>query len=151
MVKISIQKVFFFNLLKKNKFVNSLFFTKNCLKEISEEIEKKNSFILKFPISEQIVKIFFNQFNLIKLNWKKLKGGHTRKKYLKELEDKYLNLSVNDFDVQNKLELLESNFGKYKNNFFNIVRYLLLSHLRFMPNVLQCFYLFCPVTVPLPS
>ena len=41
MLEISIVKMFFFDLLRRKNFRNSLFFTKNSLSDISKEIEKK--------------------------------------------------------------------------------------------------------------
>jgi hypothetical protein len=51
MHNLSIHKTLLFNLLKKNKFVNSKFFVENCHPEINELIQKEIKRNLKCPLS----------------------------------------------------------------------------------------------------
>ena len=82
-MEFKIEKKFLFQILKKNKFANSLSFARSSLKEIKEELETKNEIILKETVFDDLDKYFFNQFNSIKLKWKKLdRSGYLQKKYL---------------------------------------------------------------------
>jgi hypothetical protein len=64
-MEFKIENKFLFQILKKNKFAYSLSFARSSLKEIKEELETKNEIILKETV-------FDDQFNSIKLNYKKL-------------------------------------------------------------------------------
>jgi hypothetical protein len=103
MLEISIVKMFFFNLLRRKKFKNSLFFTKNSLSDIFKEIEKKYSITLIDSIfNSDRIKFFFKQFNIIKVSWKKLRGGFKKQKYLEKLQNTFLNFSLDDNEFNQK-------------------------------------------------
>ncbi len=98
-MEFKLEKKFLFQILKKNKFANSLSFVRSSLKEIKEELESKNEIILKETVLVDLEKYFFNQFNSIKLKWKKLdRSGYLQKKYLNNLEGKYIHVLLKTGD-----------------------------------------------------
>ena len=107
MKEILINKTFLFKLLKKNRFINSKCFTRNCSNEISKEIEKKYKIILNSPLTDNHVNFFFKQFNIIKSDWKNLKGGQQKKTYLEKLEKKIAQFKLNDEEYQTKIDYIE--------------------------------------------
>lgn len=104
MLEISIVKMFFFDLLRRKNFRNSLFFTKNSLSDISKEIEKKYAITIIDSIfnNSERIKLFFKQFNIIKVSWKKLGGGFKKQKYLEKLQNTFFNFSIDDNEFEQK-------------------------------------------------
>jgi hypothetical protein len=108
---ISLPKLLLFNLARKNRFVVSDKTIRNCFEEITEKIEKfyKITLTLSQPSRKAIENIFYNQFYLIKKNWKKKNGGYSRNKYLETIEKQYLEFSLNDSDFKSDGKLFFDN------------------------------------------
>ena len=103
--------MFFFDLLKRNQFTNSMLFTKNNLSAISKEIEKKYNVTIINPTfnNSERIEFFFKQFNIIKVSWKKLVGGYKKQELVSKLQNSFVNFSLNDNEFERKE-------GKYKND-----------------------------------
>jgi hypothetical protein len=100
MHNLSIHKTLLFNLLKKNKFVNSKFFVENCHPEINELIQKEIKRNLKCPLSIKNSQILYNEFTYLKTKWKSLNGGRSKSKFILDLCNKKLDFIFVESDFE---------------------------------------------------
>jgi len=96
----SIHKTLLFNLLKKNKFVNSKFFVETCHPEINELIQKEMKRNLKSPFSIKNSQILYNEFTYLKTKWKSLNGGRSKSKFSLDLSNQKLEFIFTESDFE---------------------------------------------------